>query len=255
MHIYDTLTPKVSAILPCFNNCSTIERCISSLLCQTLPLSEILVYDDCSQDGTREILDAVAMQNPQITVFEGSENKGAGFARRTLLKAARGDYFAFIDADDLWHSTKLEKQIIFMAQENADICACNYEVVESGGKVIGKRKLPRKVNRFRMHLQNEIPMSMAVVRADLAGSRDMPLIRRRQDYAYWLNIFAKNPSVKCANLGENLGTYYRMPGSLSSSWQTNLKANYYMFRGSVGLIPFVAAACVVANVLSRVVRK
>lgn len=247
-------SPTVSAIVPCYNAQATIERCINSILAQTLPVTEILVYDDCSSDESAQILARLAAENPQIRPTYGRENKGAGHARTTLLQAASGELLAFLDADDVWHSTKLERQLALMQKEDADIVVCNYDILKEGGAKIGTRKIPRMVSRFRMHLQNEIPTSMAVLKSSLEGSRSMPLIRRRQDYAFWLTLFARNRGLKCFCVPEVLGSYYRMPGSLSSSMVTNLKANYDMFRHVMGYSAVVAAICVYGNVLKRIVR-
>jgi teichuronic acid biosynthesis glycosyltransferase TuaG len=248
-----TSSPTVSAIVPCYNAQATIERCINSILAQTLPVTEILIYDDCSSDDSAQILARLAAENPQIRPIYGLENKGAAHARTTLLQAARGTFFAFLDADDLWHPTKLEQQLALMYQEDADIVVCDYDIFDVGGAKIGTRRIPRTVTKFRMHLQNEIPNSMAVLKGELVGSRAMPLIHN-EDYGYWLTLFAKNPGVKCSSVPEALGSYYRMPGSLSSNRLANLKGNYHIFRHVMGYSTVVAAACVFCNVLKRIVR-
>lgn len=247
-------TPTVSAIVPCYNSEATIERCLKSILDQTLPVTEILVYDDCSQDASAEILARLSAEHSCIRVISGSENKGAGHARTTLLQAASSQYLAFLDSDDVWHPQKLEVQIGLLQQENADIVACNYDIVDAQGEKLDTRTLPALITRFKMHLRNQIPTSMSVLRSDLKGCRAMPLIRRRQDYAYWLNIFAQNPGLKCITTPEILGTYYRMPGSLSSSMLANFKANYQMYRHVVGYSAPLAGLCVCANAITRVFR-
>ncbi len=215
---------------------------------------EILVYDDLSTDGTSAILARMSEKHPSIRVFFGTENRGAGYARTVLLQAAQGTHLAFLDADDVWHPTKLELQLDLINRHAADICACNYEIFDAEGHRIGERRLPRSITRFKMHLQNEIPTSMAVLRSDLNGCRTMPMLRRRQDYAYWLSIFAKNPGLKCVSTAAVLGTYYRMPASLSSSMKTNLKANYRMFREAQDYSVLLSGICVAANVICRVMR-
>jgi teichuronic acid biosynthesis glycosyltransferase TuaG len=245
---------SVSAIVPCYNADSTIERCLVSILEQTHPVKEILVYDDCSTDNSAAILARMAEKHPNISIFSGTENKGAGHSRTMLLRAAQGAYLAFLDADDVWHPTKLEIQLDLMDSHASDISACDYEIFDAEGQRLGTRRLPRSITRFKMHLRNEIPTSMAVLRSDLKGCRAMPMLRRRQDYAYWLNIFAQNPSIKCVSTPEVLGTYYRMPGSLSSSMTANLKANYYMFRNAQGYSAMLSGICVCANVMMRIMR-
>ena len=245
--------PTVSVIVPCYNAQSTIERCLDSILAQTLPVTEILVYDDCSIDDSAQILTRLAAENPQIRPIYGHENKGAAHARTTLLQAASGTLLAFLDADDVWHPTKLERQLALMQQEDADVVVCDYDILDEGGAKIGTRRIPREVTQFRMHLQNEIPNSMAVLKSALVGSRAMPLIHN-EDYGYWLTLFAKNSGLKCVCVPEVLGSYYRMPGSLSSNRLTNLKANDHIFRHLMGYSTMVAAACVSCNVLKRIIR-
>lgn len=246
--------PSVSAIVPCYNAGSTIERCLTSILEQTHPVMEILVYDDFSTDASAAGLGRMAEKHPNIRLFSGTENKGAGHARTALLQAAQGTHLAFLDADDVWHPTKLEVQLDLMLSRSADIVACDYDIVDAEGQKLGVRRLPRSITRFKMHLQDEIPTSMAVLRSDLEGCRAMPMLRTRQDYAYWLSIFAQNPDLKCISTPEVLGTYYRMPGSLSSSMTANLKANYKMFRDTQNYSVLLSGICVCANVMMRIMR-
>lgn len=244
----------VSAIVPCYNAEGTIERCLTSVLQQTQSVTEILVYDDCSTDGSAAVLARMAAAYPKICVISGTENKGAGHARTILLQVAQGEFLAFLDADDVWCPKKLEVQLDLMHREAADISACDYEIVSARRQYVGTRRLPREITRFKMHLRNEIPTSMAVLRSDLEGCRAMPMLRTRQDYAYWLKIFARNPSVKCVSTPEVLGIYYRMPGALSASMRSNLRANYKMFRVTQGYSVLLSIICVCANVVMRMLR-
>lgn len=244
----------ISAIVPCFNSEGTIERCLESILAQTLAVDEILVYDDCSQDRTAEILARMAAKNEKILVFFGGENKGAGYARKTLLGKAQGDVFAFLDSDDIWHPRKLALQVSLMLKKQADIVVCHYDIVNMDGRKIGTRRPPSLITYFKMHLRNEIPTSMAIVRNQVDGCRDMPLIRRRQDYAYWLKIFTKKKDTVCVTVPEVLGTYYRLPGSLSSSMLSNLKANYRMFRTIMGYSILFSTLYLVGNIATRLFR-
>lgn len=246
--------PTISVIVPCYNAAATIERSLNSILTQTIPVTEILVYDDCSQDQSPKILAQMAKDNIKINVFTGMENKGAGHARNVLLKEARGDIFAFLDSDDVWHPQKLEAQLELMQRQRADIVVCNYDIVTDTGEKIGTRELSSSITNFKMHLRNEIPTSMAIVCSNVNGCRDMPLIRRRQDYAYWLRMFSINRNLVCVAVPEVMGAYYRMPGSLSSSMIKNFQANYSMFRNFMGYSAILSSICVIGNVLTRLFR-
>lgn len=246
--------PTISVIVPCYNAAATIERSLNSILTQTIPVTEILVYDDCSQDQSPKILAQMAKDNIKINVFTGMENKGAGHARNVLLKEARGDIFAFLDSDDVWHPQKLEAQLELMQRQRADIVVCNYDIVTDTGEKIGTRELSSSITRFKMHLRNEIPTSMAILHSNLIGCRDMQAIRRRQDYAYWLSLFYQNEDLLCVVVPKVLGTYYKTPGSLSSNMITNIKANYTMFREVMQYPVFLSGLCVLSNIITRVIR-
>lgn len=246
--------PTVSVIIPCYNSEKTIERCLQSVLAQKLTPSEILIYDDCSTDGTVDIISSYANDHANIGITLSNENRGAGVARTALLEKATGEYFAFLDADDVWNSDKLETQIKAMLDSSATICVCGYEIFNEQGDQLGKRQPPQLITLRRMHLANWIPTSMAVVKADLVGTRAMPKIRRRQDYAYWLNMFKKNEGVTCLTLEGIYGSYYRNDGSLSSNWRNNLAANYAMFRHTLGYSVVFSAMYVCANIATRLLR-
>ena len=104
------MSPLVSVIIPAFNAAPTIARAIGSARAQTLTDIEILVIDDGSQDSTAELADAAASIDDRLRVFR-QPNAGVAGARATGLAVARGEYVAPLDADDIWHPEKLERQV------------------------------------------------------------------------------------------------------------------------------------------------
>lgn len=102
----------VSVVIPCYNAASTIGRAIGSVMAQTLPVREVIVVDDGSQDGSAEV---IAEAFPSVTLVR-QENRGAAGARNTGMGRAAGRYIAFLDADDLWLPYKLELQVPVLEQ-------------------------------------------------------------------------------------------------------------------------------------------
>ena len=100
--------PKVSVIIPTYNYGQYIARAIDSVLNQTYQDFELIVVDDGSTDNTEEIIRT--KQNDKIRYFY-QENKGAPSARNKGIEESKGKYTAFLDADDEWFPSKLEKQI------------------------------------------------------------------------------------------------------------------------------------------------
>lgn len=102
-------TPLVSVILPTFNRAKTIVRAIESVLNQSVADFELIIVDDASRDGTREIIDGIDDQ--RLRYLAHPKQQGAAAARNTGIAAARGEYISFQDSDDVWLSTKLAEQL------------------------------------------------------------------------------------------------------------------------------------------------
>lgn len=102
----------VSIIMPSYNTASFISKTIESVLNQTYKNWELLIVDDCSTDDTDEIVSKY--NDKRIVYLKNEKNSGAAISRNRALRNAKGKWIAFLDSDDLWHPTKLEKQIKFM---------------------------------------------------------------------------------------------------------------------------------------------
>lgn len=105
--------PKVSVIIPTYNALTYLPETVESVFKQTFSDWELLIIDDGSSDGTA----AWAKQITDLRVrLISQKNQGSSVARNTGITAAKGEYIALLDADDLWEPTKLEKQVHFLEQ-------------------------------------------------------------------------------------------------------------------------------------------
>ena len=98
---------KISALIPTYNRRTRVLRAIQSVLAQTMPVDEIIVVDDGSTDGTAEAIHE--RYGRAVSVFR-QDNAGVSAARNRAIRAARGEWVAFLDSDDEWLPTKLERQ-------------------------------------------------------------------------------------------------------------------------------------------------
>jgi len=118
---------KISVIIPCYNSKPWIARALASVARQSYAPCEIIVIDDGSTDGSVRKVETMHFRN--LSVIRQS-NQGASAARNKGIEVARGELIAFLDADDQWHTEKLEKQVEFFQKfPNIHWCGTNYYIV------------------------------------------------------------------------------------------------------------------------------
>ena len=111
-----SVRPLISVVIPAYNAERTIGETLRSVRSQTCTAIEIIVVDDGSTDGTRVLVESLAAEDTRIRLLS-QQNTGVAAARNLGWKDAHSDLIAFIDADDLWAPTKLERQLAVMQAE------------------------------------------------------------------------------------------------------------------------------------------
>ena len=135
---------SVSVIIPTYNRRESLRRALTSVFQQTVPPLEVLVVDDGSTDGTKEMVRA---EFPQVTYFF-QKNRGVSKARNRGITEARGEWIAFLDSDDEWMPRKLEKQLHALHQApQYRICHTN-EIWIRNGKRVNPRKIHQKYGGY-----------------------------------------------------------------------------------------------------------
>lgn len=118
-----TDTPRVSVIVPVYNAEKTIDRCLESILAQTMTDLEVIVVDDGSPDKAAQIAEIYAARDSRIHIIH-QENAGLGAARNTGIKAATGYYLSFVDSDDFIEPQMLEAMLTAAHRVNANVVNC-----------------------------------------------------------------------------------------------------------------------------------
>ena len=113
--------PKVSIIVPVYNAEKYLQECVERVLCQTLSDIELILVDDGSTDSSPALCNQYAVQDHRVKVIHKPNGRAAS-ARNAGLRAASGEYVAFVDADD-WISPDMYEK---MLQTNADVTLCDY---------------------------------------------------------------------------------------------------------------------------------
>lgn len=129
---------KISVIIPVYNNEKTIDRCISSVIRQTLKGIEIIVVDDESEDHTYDIIQKYEREYDNIRSVRRS-HVGQGMCRNIGLEMSRGEYIGFVDGDD--EISEMMYETLYNHIGDADICQCNAWVIR--GDIQHKAELRR----------------------------------------------------------------------------------------------------------------
>jgi len=121
---------KYSVIIPAYNVAGYLERCLDSVLAQTLKDYEVIVVDDGSTDDTPKIADAYAKMDGRITVIH-KKNEGVSTARNTGIELAKGEYFLFFDGDDFVEPYCMEELYTIAKEKKADTIIYGYHRYEN----------------------------------------------------------------------------------------------------------------------------
>ena len=183
----------VSIITPVFNSRAFIESCYISLVNQTFETWEWILIDDCSSDDSIHCIEKIAKEDSRIRFIKSDRNVGPGLARNLGFAKADGDFISFLDIDDEWEPSKLERQITMMVENQWMFSFTAYWICNAA---LQKQKSVdiRTINSvsYRDLLKKKVTMlcSSVVIDRSLVGDGMLGL-RSGQDYAFWLAILKK----------------------------------------------------------------
>jgi glycosyltransferase involved in cell wall biosynthesis len=202
----------VSVIMPVHNGEEFVGRAISSVLAQTYDRLELIVIDDGSTDATAHAVASIC--DSRVTLLTLGSNAGAYVARNHALRRASGEFIAFLDADDAWFPSKLERQVAFLnARPQVDmIHARTIDIFPSGERLA--RSLHRRASDYRENLcHDRVSTSTVVVRRAVlnrVGTFDESF-RAMGDWDLWTRIMRVG---RVAHLAEPLTDTWLREGSL-----------------------------------------
>lgn len=222
---------KVSVIMPAYNCAPYIKEAVESVVAQTYENWELIIVDDCSGDGTGELIKELAGTDSRIRSFVNPKNRGAAVSRSRAIAAASGQYVAFLDSDDRWEPLKLEKQLAFMRKVGADFSCTAYSKMDTAGNDLGVRRVPPGRTDYRkcVRLSNPIGNSTVIYDQSRLGKFRVPDIRKRNDFALWLQILKK---TDCCYGMEEVLCHYRigLSDSVSGDKSDLVKYHWQLYR-------------------------
>ena len=227
----------VSIVVPVYNAGKFIEETIGMVRRQTYREWELLLVDDCSTDDGREKIKAWSARDERIRLIAKEKNQGAAQARNTGIDHASGRFLAFLDADDVWMSDKLEKELRFMADKNAAFVFTAYEFGDEDARGTGRKVSVPETITYKEALSRTIIFTTTVmfdldkIGKDLIRMPDVD----SEDTAAWWKILRSGYTAY--GLDETLAIYRRPAKSLSSNKWEAIKRIWNLYRNEEKL-PF-----------------
>jgi teichuronic acid biosynthesis glycosyltransferase TuaG len=242
----------VSIVTPVYNAEKYIRASVESVLAQTYTNWELLIVDDCSSDNTVAVVSAFS--DPRIRLFTLEFNSGPGIARDTAVGQAKGNYIAFLDADDLWYPDKLKLQLQWMQNHKQPFTFSFYDLVDENGDPTGMQvTAPLKLSYRQLFYCNYVGNLTGIYSVDYFGKIPISRIRKRQDWILWLEIMKQ---IKHARpVPQSLALYRIREGSVSSSKISLLKYNYAVYRDYHQCNPVVAVLSMIVFLYNQLLIK
>ena len=267
----------ISVIMPCYNGESYIAEAIESVIGQTVTDWELIVTDDGSTDGSADIIRAYAEADRRIT-YIATPNLGAAHARNTGVTAARGEYIAFLDCDDIWLPDKLAKQLQLAESTKADIVYCSYRVFSDGcaaGKSHGEARtvhdlvqtpgtvsaedipgrdfiVPARTDYRHMLSVSVISCSTAFLTAQAAAAYPFDEGIYDEDYVCWISMMKGN--LKAVGCTEILALYRVNASSKSFNKLKAAGRRWQLYRRTLKLPLITSVKCFIKYAVSGLIK-
>jgi cellulose synthase/poly-beta-1,6-N-acetylglucosamine synthase-like glycosyltransferase len=220
-------TPRVSVLMPVYNGEAHLDEAIESVLQQDFPDFEFIIVDDGSGDRTPAMLASWAARDRRIVLLRNEVNRGVSHALNVGLAAARGEYIARQDADDIAMQGRFALEVALLDREpDVVLVSMNYEVITEDGTVIERARVsrPEVLIRWRFLFSNAIGghgqvMFRRNTIQELGGySEEAPWA---EDYDLWIRVLSRGRIVVLPESGMR----YRIHGNRSSEiWATEQKS-------------------------------
>jgi teichuronic acid biosynthesis glycosyltransferase TuaG len=240
------LKKKVDIILPVYNSKKYILDTIHSIIKQTYKHWNLIIIDDCSSDGTYEILKKIKKKfiySNKIFLYRNTKNKGQAFARNFGLKKTKSTFVAFIDSDDLWDKNKLDKQIQFMLYNKYSFTYTDYISIKNNKKKI--ITVPNNYNYKNFLKNTSIATSTMIIKKSIINKIFFPKLRLCEDFYFKCKVLKKTMAYKYSGVY----SYYKLRNnSLQSNrikvllavWNVNKNLNKINFFDNLILMFFIS---------------
>ena len=213
----------VSVIVPIFNADKYLHETIQSVISQTYTNWEMILINDGSTDLTPNIIDQFTEMDYRIRQISlKTSSGGPAYPRNLGIKHAKGQYIAFLDADDVWDVNKLMLQVELINENKCDVVHCGASIFDSRGEIKGvlnsynKYQKLRKLfgDKFTLMILNPIVLSSTLIKnSSSIKFREDSNLQSIEDWFLWIELSLS--AAKIEEMNKNLVYYRRHESSLS----------------------------------------
>ena len=219
--------------MPVWNAAATLAEAADSVLAQSRTDLELLLIDDGSTDGSRDLAEGFAARDGRARVLGDGVNRGP--RRRATPASGRraGAGSRFSTPTTCWRPEKLAVQIGYMERTGAAFTFTALDRIDEGGRRLGTIGAPARVDYARLLKGNVIPCQTAAFDRERYGAVEMPDLPRRQDYGLWLTLLKRGGEAH--GLDQVLADWRMRPGSLSANKLKAAAGTWRVYREVAGL--------------------
>lgn len=240
----------ISIIMPAYNSEAYIEDAINSVIDQTYQNWELIVIDDGSIDDTAAMVEKFQSKDSRIVFIKNGKNRGVSATRNRAISLARGSWIAFLDSDDKWDQTKLEKQMKYAKELSAKFVFTGSSYINEDNKPYpGIFEVPEKITYRELRHHNVIPCSSVLVKKHFFEKIKMEKDEIHEDYAVWLRIL--QTGICAYGINQPLLIYRISKKSKSGNKIKTIKMTYGVFR-LIGINPISSVYFTIRHIIGSI---
>lgn len=202
---------KISVIVPVYNVEGYLEKCLTSLVNQTLQDIEIVVVNDGSRDGSQTIIDEFHNQNPEKIKSFIKENGGLSDARNYGIDRCSGQFLAFVDSDDYVEPTMMEEMFSLAEKHNSEMVICNIQKVDEHGNVTQKlTQIPNMPEKIDLNEHFSVFSDLSYFACNKIFKKDLFLNKRFKKGVHFEDIqLIPQLLLECTTLAQTQKYHYQ----------------------------------------------
>ena len=206
----------ISVIIPYYKKKNYIYSTLKSALNQSHKKIEVIIIYDDQDLSDFDHLKKIIKADKRVKIIINKKNQGVSISRNKGIKASKGKFITFLDADDIWNKNKLKFQLNFMRKNKCLISHTDYEIINSKNKILGYMGVKKRLSYNDLIFSCDIGLSTVMISKKLKSKALFPNMITKEDYILWLKLSKR---FNIYGIQKNLGSWRKSDPSLSYFWQ------------------------------------